>query len=293
MPRPPPNQRSNGVSVRQSLAFTLIELLVVISVIALLIAITLPVFGKVRSQARALVCQSNLRQWGMTLNVYTMENEGSLPTDGTPAGLRLLLSGKIPSSNDPNKMGRRIHHFDTQGITLCPSAKKPETRRTYTIFAPSSDGSILKISGSNGGTFNAWTITEPSPVSYGSYGYNSIMSQGFTRDPRSKTGLWALTKLYEMPVLLDSSVPLGRPRDSAFGPPSMEGQGTPLGPFCINRHSDHVNGLFLDWSVRKVGLKELWTLRWYKEWDTANPWTQAGGVRHEDWPDWMRNFKEY
>ena len=29
---------------------------------------------------------------------------------------------------------------------------------------------------------------------------------------------------------------------------------------CINRHHGGINMLFADWSVRKVGLKELWTL---------------------------------
>ena len=54
-----------------------------------------------------------------------------------------------------------------------------------------------------------------------------------------------------------------------------------------------VNGLFLDWSVRKVGLKEPWTLKWYPEYDTAGPWTKAGGVKREDWPEWLRKFKDY
>jgi hypothetical protein len=49
----------------------------------------------------------------------------------------------------------------------------------------------------------------------------------------------------------------------------------------------------MDWSVRKVGLKELWTLKWYRQFDIANPWTRAGGVKPEDWPEWMRNFKDY
>jgi hypothetical protein len=63
--------------------------------------------------------------------------------------------------------------------------------------------------------------------------------------------------------------------------------------FCINRHDAHINGLFMDWSVRKIGLKELWTLKWHRLFDTAGPWTVAGGVQAEDWPEWMRSFKDY
>ncbi len=66
-----------------------------------------------------------------------------------------------------------------------------------------------------------------------------------------------------------------------------------MAPFCINRHNGHVNGLFLDWSARKIGLKELWTLKWNLQFDTANAWTKAGVVRPEDWPEWMRRFKDY
>jgi hypothetical protein len=49
----------------------------------------------------------------------------------------------------------------------------------------------------------------------------------------------------------------------------------------------------MDWSVRKVGLKELWTLKWHREYNTRGPWTKAGGMQPEDWPKWMRKFKEY
>jgi hypothetical protein len=49
----------------------------------------------------------------------------------------------------------------------------------------------------------------------------------------------------------------------------------------------------MDWSVRKTGLKELWTLRWHKNFDVAGPWTKAGGVQRSDWPGWMRKFENY
>ena len=51
--------------------------------------------------------------------------------------------------------------------------------------------------------------------------------------------------------------------------------------------------LFMDFSVRKVGLKELWTFQWHRLSDTAGPWTKAGGALPSDWPKWMRGFKDY
>ena len=33
-------------------------------------------------------------------------------------------------------------------------------------------------------------------------------------------------------------------------------------PICINRHDAGISIAFCDASVRKVGLKELWTLKW-------------------------------
>ena len=62
---------------------------------------------------------------------------------------------------------------------------------------------------------------------------------------------------------------------------------------CIDRHRGFVSALFADSSVRKVGLKELWTLKWYQNFKTDGPMTLAGGVSHDDWPDWIRRYKDY
>jgi hypothetical protein len=66
-----------------------------------------------------------------------------------------------------------------------------------------------------------------------------------------------------------------------------------MGRYCLNRHDGFAGCLFLDYSARKVGLKELWTLKWHKEYVKAGPWTLGGGAQPSEWPEWMRSFKDY
>jgi prepilin-type N-terminal cleavage/methylation domain-containing protein/prepilin-type processing-associated H-X9-DG protein len=59
--------------------FTLVELLVVISIIALLLGILLPSLGQAREAARAVVCQTNQRNLGSVVLMYTNEHNGKMP----------------------------------------------------------------------------------------------------------------------------------------------------------------------------------------------------------------------
>jgi prepilin-type processing-associated H-X9-DG protein len=78
------------------------------------------------------------------------------------------------------------------------------------------------------------------------------------------------------------------------GPPDIDGiVSNEMHLVCINRHKGYINTVFVDLNVRRVGLKEIWTLDWHRNFNTEGIWTTAGGAVASDWPVWMRNFKEF
>ena len=59
--------------------FTLIELLVVVSIIAILAALLLPGIALVKSAAKKSSCASSLRQLGLAMSAYSIEESGHIP----------------------------------------------------------------------------------------------------------------------------------------------------------------------------------------------------------------------
>mgnify|MGYP001286519576 CR=1 FL=1 len=92
-----PLRLAPGRNPRRS-AFTLIELLTVIAIIGILAAILVPTVGKVRATAQKSACMSNLRQVGIALLAFAMDNKaGGLPgyykiKDGGGEGYQVIYS---------------------------------------------------------------------------------------------------------------------------------------------------------------------------------------------------------
>jgi prepilin-type N-terminal cleavage/methylation domain-containing protein/prepilin-type processing-associated H-X9-DG protein len=275
-------------------AFTLIELLVVIAIVALLMAVFLPALTRVRRQARAVGCQANLCQWATLYSTALAENNGQWTIGkNLYAGVEPLVLSWGPWGGWflGSTSARDYQMYDeVQGILCCPMAARP--------VDPTGMGTLA------GGTFLAWSVTgyRLSPGYHrSSYGANQRV-HAFTRSPEEREQeleVWNAANVRngsQIPVYLDSCAP-----STWFyeydPPPPCDAIPTMVTPYggasCINRHDGYVNGMFFDASVRRIGLKELWTLKWRRDSLTTGPWTRAGNVQPEDWPQWMRRFKDY
>lgn len=69
--------------MRSNKGFTLIEIMAVIAIIIILIGILAPAINTARRQARKLECMSNLRQIGVAIQSYVMDDTNGL----TPAAI--------------------------------------------------------------------------------------------------------------------------------------------------------------------------------------------------------------
>jgi prepilin-type N-terminal cleavage/methylation domain-containing protein/prepilin-type processing-associated H-X9-DG protein len=65
--------------------FTLIELLVVIAVIAILVALLLPVLSNAKAKAKRAACLNNLRQINLGVRMYSDDSNDASPSPGTAA----------------------------------------------------------------------------------------------------------------------------------------------------------------------------------------------------------------
>jgi prepilin-type N-terminal cleavage/methylation domain-containing protein len=66
-------------SARRLAGFTLIEVLVCLAILTILIALSIPAFGKVRGLSRKFSCDANIRNAGLILETYSASYRGALP----------------------------------------------------------------------------------------------------------------------------------------------------------------------------------------------------------------------
>ncbi len=293
---------------RQRHGFTLIELLVVIAIIALLMSIMMPALSRVKEEARAIVCRSNLRQWGVVWQMATDDHDdkfidGNEYLDMDGKGIQFIPGGQGASSGEtvapPRGRGLRISCQDIYQEDVCdedhswPVCLWPYYRERKLLSCAAAKKKPLGVGRyyEKRGSKSCWALwlDKPNDFIYGSYGINAWV---FDRGAHHERPMWrriiGQKRPEIIPIMMDCYWVEGFPEHWEPPPPYRDGyladSGVYMSRFCVDRHNGSTNGLFFDLSARRIGLKGLWRLRWNPTYDLSTP--------PPIWPEWMKNYND-
>jgi hypothetical protein len=268
------------------------DIVVTLACIVFLLANLAAIGPRGRRHAKQALCLSNLCKWGTIFQAFAADNDG------------YFMPGWHPEveHGDMWMDALRPYYGNNHKLRCCAEAVIP--------------GSELGGSPYGGnGTFTAWGAFEggvcgeassawgpATACDYGSYGWNGWLGNP-PPDVPPDLGQghpvilnWRNANVAgadDIPLFSDNQWIDAWPKNSDIPPPF---EGLPWGfdhfnsmlRVCINRHNGFINSAFLDFSARKVGLKELWRLKWHRMFDLTYPLPNW-----EAEAPWMKDFQDY
>ena len=274
---------------RTGQAFTLIEIVVVIAIVAALTAVLMPAVHRVKEQRNMIECLANLRQWNPIISTYVESNDGK------------FFSGHgTESSWWISQLEDRHQSRMKNNLWFCPKSTRPVYDEHHNR---ANEFDTFMAWGIYTRDFNGHEDLSPDGIA-GNYGLNGyVLSSTISTDHSPEDDIrnenhWQTPHVRgadNVPLLVEALYfdvrPQAHDRPADFEVAAWATDD--MGSCCVNRHLGFESVSFCDSSARKVGLKELWTLKWHRQFDTSGPWTKAGGVQSSNWPDWISRFKDY
>lgn len=281
--------------------FTLLELLVVVVILAILLSMIFPMGLLGMDAARSTQCKAKLQQWGVMWQAYVADHDGRF-TPGL-VNVRQVENGIYEGGSGDLSSWARGEWIKALGpyigaksdLLVCPIAteKNPDghywggPRSTYV------QGNRNLAKDSSYG-LNCWMFDPPFWVDRnGNRRADSGEYITYLQGRPARFHFRRINAISEdlswIPVFLDSMWRGGGPdhnpnQSHRFQAPKYNGEwfdwNREMMHFAMDRHQGGVNGVFADGSVRHIPVKQLWRLKWHREFDVT--------LRDRmSWPGWI------
>lgn len=233
---------------------------------------------------------SNLHQWGVQWNIYTSDNADSFPTGANPDG--------TPDNNERSAWFNAPQMTSSQRhqIAACPTA----TSTNY-VNTPHGFGGLTFTfqfpAQNSGGSVVSDQYENNEPGSYGAnlWMYNSSVAIHGRPAQNDWRKLSAATLPTQTPLMLESMWRGGGP----YYEGGLETYGAALAPggssgddfkemehFTVSRHGSgkRTQVVYFDGSASAIKVKDLWGLKWHKNWNQTEITTYIHTV-----PQWAQS----